>query len=155
MFAAIRSAWPLLLGLAILMLGNGLQGTLLGVRASLEGFSTQTTGYVMTGYYVGFLLGSFIGPTRHPHRRVRPRLRTRIESGQGRGHRALHRSGSHQHQDDAECGAGRIKAWRPLNLTLAPRAERGENMEACSLIKGSLSPLAASASVDKKRGAVT
>ena len=62
MFAAIRSAWALLLGLAILMLGNGLQGTLLGVRASLEGFSTQTTGYVMTGYYVGFLLGSFVGP---------------------------------------------------------------------------------------------
>ena len=62
MFSAIRSAWPLLLGLAILMLGNGLQGTLLGVRATLEGFSTQTTGYVMTGYYVGFLLGSFIGP---------------------------------------------------------------------------------------------
>ncbi len=28
MFAAIRSAWALLLGLAILMLGNGLQGTL-------------------------------------------------------------------------------------------------------------------------------
>ena len=49
MFTAIRSAWALLLGLAILMLGNGLQGTLLGVRASLEGFSTQTTGYVMTG----------------------------------------------------------------------------------------------------------
>ena len=62
MFSAIRSAWPLLLGLAILMLGNGLQGTLLGVRATLEGFSTQTTGYVMTGYYIGFLLGSFIGP---------------------------------------------------------------------------------------------
>ena len=62
MFAAIRSAWALLLGLALLMLGNGLQGTLLGVRASLEGFSTQTTGFVMTGYFVGFLLGSIIGP---------------------------------------------------------------------------------------------
>ncbi len=62
MFAAIRSAWALLLGLAFLMLGNGLQGTLLGVRASLEGFSTQTTGFVMTGYYVGFLLGSIMGP---------------------------------------------------------------------------------------------
>lgn len=62
MFAAIRSAWTLLLGLVFLMLGNGLQGTLLGVRASLEGFSTQTTGLVMTGYYVGFLLGSTIGP---------------------------------------------------------------------------------------------
>ncbi len=62
MFTAIRSAWALLLGLAILMLGNGLQGTLLGVRASLEGFSTQTTGYIMTGYYVGFVFGSIIGP---------------------------------------------------------------------------------------------
>ncbi len=62
MFAAVRSAWALLLGLAFLMLGNGLQGTLLGVRASLEGFSTQTTGFVMTGFYVGFLLGSIVGP---------------------------------------------------------------------------------------------
>lgn len=62
MFAAIRSAWALLLGLAFLMLGNGLQGTLIGVRASLEGFSTQTTGFVMTAYYVGFLIGSLLGP---------------------------------------------------------------------------------------------
>jgi MFS family permease len=62
MFTAIRSAWALLLGLAVLMLGNGLQGTLIGVRASLEGFTTQTTGFVMTGYYVGFLIGSIIGP---------------------------------------------------------------------------------------------
>ena len=62
MFTAIRSAWALLFGLALLMLGNGLQGTLLGVRASIEGFSTQTTGFVMTGYYVGFLIGSIMGP---------------------------------------------------------------------------------------------
>lgn len=62
MFAAIRSAWALLFGLGLLMLGNGLQGTLLGVRASLEGFTTQTTGLVMTGYYVGFLVGSIICP---------------------------------------------------------------------------------------------
>ena len=62
MFSAIRSAWALLFGLALLMLGNGLQGTLLGIRASIEGFSTQTTGFVMTGYYVGFLFGSILGP---------------------------------------------------------------------------------------------
>ena len=62
MYDAIRSAWALLLGLVFFMLGNGLQGTLLGVRASLEGFSTQTTGIVMTGYYVGFLIGSIVGP---------------------------------------------------------------------------------------------
>jgi MFS family permease len=67
MFAVIRSSWALLFGLALLMLGNGLQGTLLGVRASIEGFSTQTTGFVMTGYYLGFLFGSILGPKLEPH----------------------------------------------------------------------------------------
>ncbi len=62
MFAAIRSTWVLFVGLALIMLGNGLQGTLLGVRASLEGFATTTTGWVMTGYYVGFLVGSIFVP---------------------------------------------------------------------------------------------
>ena len=37
-------------------------GTQPGVRTSLEGFSIQTTGIVMTGYYVGFLVDSIIGP---------------------------------------------------------------------------------------------
>ena len=40
MITAILSCWALLLGLSLLMLGNGLQGTLLGLRASLEGFPT-------------------------------------------------------------------------------------------------------------------
>ena len=62
MFAAIASAWALLLGIALIMLGNGLQGTLLGVRATLEGFGTGTTGFVMTGYFAGFLAGSVIVP---------------------------------------------------------------------------------------------
>ena len=62
MFAAIASAWALLLGIALIMLGNGLQGTLLGVRATLEGFGTGTTGLVMTGYFAGFLAGSAIVP---------------------------------------------------------------------------------------------
>ncbi len=62
MFAAIASAWALLLGIALIMLGNGLQSTLLGVRATLEGFGTGTTGLVMTGYFAGFLAGSLIVP---------------------------------------------------------------------------------------------
>ena len=62
MLAAIASAWALLLGIALIMLGNGLQGTLLGVRATLEGFGTGTTGLVMTGYFAGFLVGSGIVP---------------------------------------------------------------------------------------------
>ena len=62
MLIAIQSAWALFVGMAMIMLGNGLQGTLLGVRASLEGFSTNTTGLVMTGYYLGFLVGSTLVP---------------------------------------------------------------------------------------------
>ena len=62
MFAAILSAWALLFGIALIMLGNGLQGTLLGLRATLEGFGTGVTGLVMTGYFAGFLAGSRIVP---------------------------------------------------------------------------------------------
>jgi len=62
MIAAIVRSWALLLGVALLMLGNGLQGTLLGVRASLEGFATAITGVLMSGYFVGFLAGSLLAP---------------------------------------------------------------------------------------------
>ncbi len=62
MRSAIASAWALLLGMALIMLGNGLQGTLLGVRATLEGFATTVTGFVMTGYFAGFLVGSVLAP---------------------------------------------------------------------------------------------
>ena len=59
---AVSSCWALLLGVSLIMLGNGLQGTLLGVRATLEGFPTTATGLVMTSYFVGFLLGSTLVP---------------------------------------------------------------------------------------------
>ena len=67
MIAAILSCWALLLGIALLMLGNGLQGTLLGLRASLEGFPTSTTGLVMTGYFAGYVLGSVVVPRMIQH----------------------------------------------------------------------------------------
>jgi len=54
--------WPLLLGMSLLMLGAGLQGTLIGVRATLEGFPTAVIGVVMSCYYVGYILGSFGAP---------------------------------------------------------------------------------------------
>jgi MFS family permease len=60
--AALASSWALLLGFGILMLGDGLQGTLLAVRADLEGFSATLTGLVMSTFYVGFLLGSIMTP---------------------------------------------------------------------------------------------
>jgi MFS family permease len=62
MMAAVRSSWALFLGIALMMLGNGLQGSLLGIRASLEGFPTTVTGILMSGYYAGFLIGSVLAP---------------------------------------------------------------------------------------------
>ncbi len=58
----LKNSWALLLGMFLLMLGNGTQGTLLSVRGALEGFGPTTMSYVMTAYYVGFLLGSKLAP---------------------------------------------------------------------------------------------
>ena len=58
----LRGTWALFLGIAILMLGHGLQGTLLGLRANIERFPDAITGMVMSGYYVGLLIGSLRVP---------------------------------------------------------------------------------------------
>ena len=58
----VTTTWPLLLGMGVLMLGAGLQSTLLGVRATLEGFPTVVTGVIMSCYYLGYLLGTLIAP---------------------------------------------------------------------------------------------
>lgn len=62
MITALRSVWALLLGMGILMLGHGLQGTLLPVRASLEAFGTAVIGLVMSGYFLGLLAGALLTP---------------------------------------------------------------------------------------------
>ncbi len=61
-FTAAVSAWPLLAGMAMLMVGNGLAVTLLGVRATSEGFGTLVTGIVMSGYFAGFFAGTWLTP---------------------------------------------------------------------------------------------
>jgi MFS family permease len=58
----IFATWPLLLGMGILMLGAGLQSTLLGVRATSEAFPTSVTGMIMSCYYVGYLVGTRLAP---------------------------------------------------------------------------------------------
>ncbi|MGR3913821.1 MAG: MFS transporter [Gammaproteobacteria bacterium] len=58
----IRATWALLVGIGFLMVGNGLQVTLLGLRAIAEGFPTFTTGIMMSGYYVGICIGSLAAP---------------------------------------------------------------------------------------------
>ena len=58
MLAVLKHSWALLFGVLLLLLGNGLQGTLLGIRGALEGFDAATMSLVMSAYYVGFLLGT-------------------------------------------------------------------------------------------------
>ncbi|WP_417520009.1 MFS transporter [Minwuia sp.] len=62
MAGALASFSALFFGIALMMAGNGLQGSLLGLRASIEGFETGVLGIVMSGYFVGFLAGSLYAP---------------------------------------------------------------------------------------------
>jgi MFS family permease len=48
----------LLGGMGIVLVGSGLLGTLLPVRANLEGFSDLEIGVVMSANYVGFIVGT-------------------------------------------------------------------------------------------------
>jgi len=63
MIRVLSSVAPLLLGVAILLTGQGLQGTLLPVRANLEGFSTLAIGLMGAAYFFGFTLGCLRGST--------------------------------------------------------------------------------------------
>jgi len=62
MRTALAATWTLLLGMALLMLGAGLQGTLVGLRASLEGFPVLLAGVMLAAYYLGYMAGSLMTP---------------------------------------------------------------------------------------------
>ena len=62
MLSVLRTSWPLLLGILLFMVGNGMQGTLLGVRGAIEGIGTYEMSVVMSGYFAGFLFGSQMTP---------------------------------------------------------------------------------------------
>mgnify|MGYP001451321117 FL=1 len=62
MFVVLSKTWALFFGFAIICLAHGLQGTLIGVRSVIEGFSFFATGIVVAGYYVGYLAGSLLIP---------------------------------------------------------------------------------------------
>ena len=51
----------LLIGVSILLTGQGLQGTLLPVRAGLESFSTVSIGVMGAAYFLGFTIGCLKG----------------------------------------------------------------------------------------------
>ena len=58
---ALAPVAALLIGVSILLTGQGLQGTLLPVRASLEAFSTVSIGIMGAAYFFGFTLGCLRG----------------------------------------------------------------------------------------------
>lgn len=62
MVSVLFNSWALLLGMLLLMLGNGLHGTLLGVRGEIEHFSTFEISVIMSAYFVGFLLAGRLAP---------------------------------------------------------------------------------------------
>ncbi|MEP4378005.1 MAG: MFS transporter [Alphaproteobacteria bacterium] len=51
----------LLLGVLLLMLGSGLQGTLIGIRGAIESFSRVEIGLMMSAYYGGFAIACLFG----------------------------------------------------------------------------------------------
>ena len=59
---SIFAITTLLFGIGLMLAGNGLIGTLLGVRGQMEGFSSTTLGLIMAGYFTGFVAGTFIVP---------------------------------------------------------------------------------------------
>ncbi|MEM7546656.1 MAG: MFS transporter [Pseudomonadota bacterium] len=62
MLTVLKSSWALLLGMFLLMFGNGLQGSLIGIRGDLEGFDPGVLSYVVSAYFLGFIAGSWAAP---------------------------------------------------------------------------------------------
>ena len=54
----LKNSWALFLGMGAIMLAYGFQGSLLGVRAIKEDFSLTATGFMMSGYFVGYFVGA-------------------------------------------------------------------------------------------------
>jgi MFS family permease len=59
--ATLAPVTALLLSVAMLLMGNGLQGTLLPVRAQFEDFSALDIGVLGSSYFLGFALGCLLG----------------------------------------------------------------------------------------------
>ena len=55
MFQVLSGVWALLIGIVLIMLGNGMHFTLIGLRGGIEGFSAVELAVVTSGYFMGFL----------------------------------------------------------------------------------------------------
>jgi len=71
LIGSFKNISALLLGIALLQVASGLQGTLIGLRAATADFSTMMIGAFMSMYFAGFLTGAryaprIIGNIGHP-----------------------------------------------------------------------------------------
>ena len=62
MLHVLSGVWALLLGIVLIMLGNGMHFTLIGLRGGIEGFSAAELAVVTSGYFLGFLSGARVTP---------------------------------------------------------------------------------------------
>ncbi|MGD8483505.1 MAG: MFS transporter [Thioalkalispiraceae bacterium] len=62
MLNTVLSVYSLLMAISILLVGSGLLGTLVGLRANIEGFSNTVVGIVMSAFFIGYVIGSYMCP---------------------------------------------------------------------------------------------
>ena len=62
MLRVVLANWALYVGMLLLMMGNGLQASLLGVRGPVAGFSTLEVSAVMSAYFAGFFVSASATP---------------------------------------------------------------------------------------------
>jgi MFS family permease len=62
MLQAFSGVWALMVGIVLIMLGNGMHFTLIGLRGGIEGFSAAELAVVTSGYFLGFLSGARFTP---------------------------------------------------------------------------------------------
>ena len=62
MITVLSRVWPIMLGIVLIMLGNGMHFTLIGLRGGIEGFSSAELAFVTSAYFLGFLSGAKYTP---------------------------------------------------------------------------------------------
>ncbi|ETX16547.1 major facilitator transporter [Roseivivax halodurans JCM 10272] len=63
MINVLAGSWPLFFGVLLLLLGNGLQGSLMGIRGNAAGFSPFVMSVIISAYFLGFMIASRMTPT--------------------------------------------------------------------------------------------
>ncbi|HFB2048303.1 MAG: MFS transporter [Hyphomicrobiaceae bacterium] len=62
MLKVINSVWALLLGIVLILMGIGMQTTLISVRGAIENFSSNILAVIIAIYFFGYLLGARLAP---------------------------------------------------------------------------------------------